>query len=200
MWSSFSNDQIWFIVLLVELPERSCDINEFCFNKNFLSKLKVQCWNLFCICRLLISFLSCSDLVIEFLVKLVQVNSKFLSLVRSEIIFRMNRKGRIISLVGKSWWNVCSYLRSIIVSKLSERKKRFPVVLLVIVVYLNVLFQYLLCLTVDFRTIIRGEMKVHIKSFAERSKEIRNKFRTLIRGDITWNAMLWKDMDNKQHD
>ena len=82
---------------------------------------------------------------------------------------------RVISLVGKEQRYSCSSTWSIVVSELRERKKFLPIVLLVIAVNSEVLFQCLVGafgLSVAFRVISGGEVKSHVESFSERSEEV----------------------------
>ena len=46
-------------------------------------------------------------------------------------MFRMNVEGRMIALVGEEGGNTGRSIRSVVVSKFSERKKGRPVILLV---------------------------------------------------------------------
>ena len=65
----------------------------------------------------------------------------------------------------------------------------------------DVLFQGLVdtfCLSVAFQMVSRSEMEFHVQGFAERSKEVRDKLRAMIRCNMGRNTMYGKYMDNKE--
>jgi hypothetical protein len=76
-------------------------MNEFSFDHDILSNFDIQMRDSASICGLLVSLLCFSDSVMEFLVKFIKVNSKFLSSVRGEILFWIDSDTSIIFLVGK---------------------------------------------------------------------------------------------------
>src|SRR5882724_4690326 len=67
----------------------------------------------------LVSTLSFSDVLLKLLVQLVEVGDKVTCVCRSEVMFWVNGKVRMITLVGKEGCNASSGTRSIVVSKLS---------------------------------------------------------------------------------
>ena len=74
----------------------------------------------------------------------------------------MYRDVRVISLVSKEWGYSGGSTRGIVVCELREREKLSPVVLLIIEVNPDVLFQCLISvfgLSVTFRMVTRGEVK-----------------------------------------
>ena len=108
---------------------------------------------------------------------------------------------RVISLVGKEWRYSCSSTWSIIISEFHEWKKFLPIVLLVIAVNLEVLFQCLVGafgLSVAFRVVSRGEVKSHVESFSERSEEVRDELHSAVGGDVGWYSVLRKHMKYEQ--
>ena len=107
----------------------------------------------------------------------------------------------VIPLVGIEWGNGGSRAQSVVVSKLHERKQREPVVLLIVAVDPDVLFQGLvsaLGLTITFRMVPRGEVQLHVQGCAQRSEEVQDELRTPIASYMGWDAMLREDMDDKE--
>ena len=105
---------------------------------------------------------------------------------------------RMISFVGKERGYSCSSTWSIVVCEFCKRKKFGPIVLLIIAVYLEVLFQCLVGvfgLSVSFWVISRSEMKLDVESFSERSEEVRDELHSAVRGHVRWNTVLGKDME-----
>jgi hypothetical protein len=99
----------------------------------------------------------------------------------------MYRDVRVISLVSEEWGYSGGSTRGIIVCKFCKWEKLSPVVLLVVAVNLDVLFQCLIGtfgLSVAFRMVTGGEMKLHIESFSERAEEVPDELRSAIRGDV----------------
>ena len=99
----------------------------------------------------------------------------------------MNRDVQVISLVSEEWGYSSGSTRGIIVCELRKQEKLSPVVLLVVAVNPDVLFQCLISafgLSVAFRMVIGGEVKLHIESFSERPKEMRDELRSVVGGDV----------------
>jgi len=100
---------------------------------------------------------------------------------------------QVISLVGKEWRYSCSSTWSIVVSELQERKKSLPIVLLIVAVNLEVLFQCLVgafSLSVTFRVVSGGEMKSHIESFSEGPDEVQDELCSMVGCHVRWYSML----------
>ncbi len=90
----------------------------------------------------------------------------------------MNREIRVISLVSEERGHTGSLARHVVVGELSQRKQLGPVVLLVVAVGAEVLFEGLidpLGLTIPFRMISRSEVELHTKRCAEAAEEMRDK-------------------------
>ena len=88
----------------------------------------------------------------------------------------MDGKVQVIALVGVEQGDSRSHTRSIVVCKLHEQEQSEPVVLLIVAVDPNVLFQGLvnvLGLTVTFRMVPRGKVQLHVQGCAQRSEEVR---------------------------
>ena len=76
---------------------------------------------------------------------------------------------QVISLVSEEWGYSGGSTRGIVVCELREREKLSSIVLLIIAVNLVVLFQCLISafgLSVAFRMVTRGDVKLHIESFS----------------------------------
>src|SRR5882724_8817239 len=67
----------------------------------------------------LVSMLSFSDVLLKLLVQLIEVGDKVTCACGSEVMFRVNGKVWMITLVGKEGCNASSGTRSIVVSELS---------------------------------------------------------------------------------
>ena len=72
--------------------------------------------------------------------------------------------------------------------------------MLVIALDSDVLFQSLISsfgLSVTFRMVTRGEMKLHVENETERSEEVRYEFKTSVGSDVAWDTMLRKDVNDE---
>ena len=81
----------------------------------------------------------------------------------------------VISLVSEEWGYSGGSTWGIVVCELHKQEELSPVVLLIIAVNLNVLFQCLVSafsLSVAFRMVTGGKVKLHIESFTERPEEM----------------------------
>ena len=82
----------------------------------------------------------------------VEINGVLLGAYGSQILLRMDGNVRVVAFVSEEWGHAGSCVWSIIVCELCERQELGPIVLLVIAVNLQVLFQclvHLLCLSVS---------------------------------------------------
>ena len=114
---------------------------------------------------------------------------------------KVDGKVRVIPLVGIERGNGGSRAQSIVVSKLCEREQCEPVVLLIVAVDLDVLFQGLvsaLGLTVTFRMVPRGKVQLHVQGRAKRSEEVRDELRTPIASYMGWDSVLQEDVDDEE--
>ena len=81
----------------------------------------------------------------------------------------------MVALIHIEGRNTGSCTWCVIVCKLSEWEQAEPIVLLVVAVDSDVLFQSLISsfgLSITFRMVTRGEMKLHVESETERSEEM----------------------------
>jgi len=117
---------------------------------------EVRQWHVTSICSFLESELRFSYLGLEVFVKFPKIDSIFLSAVGGQILLRVNCEVRMISFVSKEREHTSSLTRHIVVGELSQRKQLGSVVLLVVAVGMEVLFEGLidlLGLTIPFRII-----------------------------------------------
>ena len=91
--------------------------------------------------------------------------------------------------------------RSVVVRKLRKRKEFGPVVLLIVAVNAEILFQGLVDafrLTVAFGVVTGSEVKLHVESFSEGAEEVGDKLRSAIGGDMGRNSVLGEHMKDEQ--
>jgi len=87
----------------------------------------------------------------------------------------VNRQGRVVALISEEGRRTSSLVRSIVVRKFRERKKCGPVVLLVVAVAAQVLFQGLVnpfCLAVTLRVVAGSEVQLHVQRFSKTAEEV----------------------------
>src|ERR1700726_2557027 len=99
----------------------------------------------------------------------------------------------MITLVCKEWGNPCSGAWSIVVGKFCQGQEFGPVVLLVIAVTTEVLFQCLVSsfhLSIALWVIPRSKVQGHIEDLARQAEKMRDKLRAAIRGDVQRNSMF----------
>jgi len=101
----------------------------------------------------------------ELLVKLIEVSDKVTCASGCEVTLGMNSNVRVVALVGEEGRNASRSTGRVVVSELGKWQEFGPVVLLVIAVDSEVLFQSLVrsfSLAVPFRMITRGEVQLHV--------------------------------------
>src|SRR3981189_3549207 len=101
----------------------------------------------------------------------------------------MNGNIRMISFICEERRYTCSSVRCIVVGEFRERKQFRPIVLLIVAVDADVLFQGLvgaLCLTVGLGMITGSEVKLHVKCCPKGSEEAGNEFDP--RSEVTWEG------------
>ena len=100
---------------------------------------------------MLIALLGLGDSDFELGVKLVKIDGKLSCSGRSEVSLGMNGEIRVVTFVGEERRNSGSSVWSIIVSELCQWKQAGPIILLIVAVHLEVLFEGLIdtfCLAV----------------------------------------------------
>jgi len=106
----------------------------------------------------------------------------------------------MITFVSEERGDASSGAQSIIVSELHQREEFGPIVLLIIAIDSNVLFQGLIRLfglSIGFGVITRGEMELHIQSCSERAEEVGYKLGASVRSNVRRNTMLREYVHNK---
>ena len=106
----------------------------------------------------------------------------------------------MVALIGIEGHNTGGCTWCIVVCELSEWEQAKPIVLLVIAVDLDVLFQSLISsfgLSVTIRMITGGEVKLHVESETERLEEVRIEFGTSVGSNVAWDTMLQKDVNDE---
>ena len=106
----------------------------------------------------------------EELVEGVEIDGVLLGTYGSQILLGVDGDVQVVAFVSKEWGHTGSCIQSVIVCELCKRQELGPIVLLVIAVNLQVLFQCLvhsLCLSVVFRMITQGEMEMDIKGLTK---------------------------------
>ena len=112
----------------------------------------------------------------------------------------MNSNVRVVALIGIEGHNTSGCTWRIVVCELSEWEQAEPIVLLVIAVDSDVLFQSLISsfgLSITFRVKTQGEVKLHVESETKRSEEVRDEFGTSVRSNVARDTMLRKDVNDK---
>ncbi len=148
------------------------------FDIGTFAKGEVRGWHVTSIHGFLESELHFIHLSLEVFMKFPQVDSIFSSVVGGQILLGVNCEVRVVSLVGEEREYTSCFTRCIVVGELSQRKQLGPVVLLVVAVGVEVLFEGLidpLSLTIPFRMIPRSEVELHTKRCAEAAEEVRDK-------------------------
>src|SRR5882672_260089 len=119
MGAGSCKDFIWSKDFIGKLLGRSCHMEELSLDVSVATNLEFRGWKSLGISGNLVSTLSFSDVLPEFMVEFVEVCDKVTSACRSEVMLRVNCEVWMISLVGKEGCNASSGTRSIVVSELS---------------------------------------------------------------------------------
>ena len=107
----------------------------------------------------------------------------------------------MVAFVGKEGGNSSSSGRSVVVSKLRERKEIGPVVLLVVAVGAEILFQSLVRafgLTIAFGVISGGEVESDVEGFGEGTEEVGDELRSAIGGDMGRSSVLGEHVEYEE--
>src|SRR5882724_1416785 len=112
-------DFVWSKEFLCEFLGGSCHMEELSLDVCLGTDLEFWGQKPSGISRNLVLTLSFSDVLLKLLVQLIEVGDKVTCMCRSEVVFRVNGKVRMVTLVGKEGCNAGSGTRSIVVSELS---------------------------------------------------------------------------------
>ena len=105
----------------------------------------------------------------------LEVRGIFLSMGRTEAQVGVDFDVGVVAFVGEEGRDTCGCARGVIKSELRKWEEFSPIVLLVVTVDSEVLFEgllRLLSLTISFWVITRGEMQGHSECFSERAEEV----------------------------
>jgi len=119
MGAGLCKDFVWSKEFLCEFLGGSCCTEELSLDVCLATDFEFWGRKPSGISRNLVSTLSFSDMLLKLLVQLIEVGDKVTCMCGSEVVFRVNGKVRMITLVGKEGCNTGSGTRSIVVSKLS---------------------------------------------------------------------------------
>jgi len=102
--------------------------------------------------------------------ELLEVGGIFLSMGGTEAQVGVDCDVRVVAFVGKEGGDTCGCTRGVVKCELHKWEEFGPIVLLVVTVDLEVLFEslvHLLGLTISFWVIARGEMQGHSEGFSK---------------------------------
>ena len=91
----------------------------------------------------------------------VKISNKLLGLRGCQVVLQVDGEVRVIAFVGVEWGDLRHGARGVVVCELAEGEELVPVVLLVVTVDLDVLFQGLvsaLGLPITLQMVTRGEV------------------------------------------
>jgi hypothetical protein len=168
-------------------------VEELHFEVGHAANLELRSQSLSGICWTLIPSLRLGDTEFELLMECVKVNRLLAGAIGAKIAFRVYRKSRVIALISEERRHAGRGTQSIVVSKLRKWKKSGPVVLLVVAVHPEMLFEHLVGafgLAVALGVVTGSEMEFHVKGLAQGTEEMRNELRAPIRGDVTGYSVL----------
>jgi len=111
---------------------------------NLVTYFEIRSWRSPGIGRALVMLLSFGNLAVELTVEVIQVDNKIFSLCGGEFQFGVCGDVGVITFIGEEWRNPHSCTQSIVVGKLHKWKKGVPVILLVVAVHADILFQCLI--------------------------------------------------------
>ncbi len=134
-------------------------------NKDFVSNFQNRRRKSTGIGRTLIALLSLEDIFSENLVEFIEVSYKIVGTRGSDIPVGMHGNCEVVTLIGVERGNTCGGVRRVVIGEFRKQKQRASIVLLVITVSAEILFECLIdsfSLTVSFGMITRGEMDTHV--------------------------------------
>lgn len=90
-------------------------------DEDFLTDFEVRWWSLTRVRGFGVAFLSRSELLLECVLQVVDVNSEIASAGRRDVTLRVHRDVRVVTLVGEEGRNAGRVVRSVVVGELGER-------------------------------------------------------------------------------
>ena len=127
--------------------------------------------------------LCCLDISPEGLVQLIKIYDKVLGVGGGKVAFQIGGDVQTITLVCKERRDSCSCTEGVVVGKFHEQQKVRPVVLLVVDVGMEVLFQYLIdafCLSIGLRVVAGAKVESHVEGFSEGPEEVGDELRAMV--------------------
>jgi len=134
-------------------------------------------------------------------VEFLEVGGIFLSVGRTEAQVGVDCDVGVVAFVGEEGGDTSGCTRGVVKSELCEWEEFGPIVLLVVAVDSEILFESLvhpLGLTISFWVIARGEMQGHSECFSERAEEVGDELQTSVGGDMGGYSMFGKHVHNKE--
>jgi len=131
----------------------------------------------------------------------LEVGGVFLSAGGTEAQVGVDCNVGVVAFIGEEGTDTSGCARGVVKRKLCKWKEFGPVVLLVVTVDSEILFECLVCplgLTISFWEIARGEMKGNSESFSERAEEVGDELRTSVRGDMGGYSVFGKHVCDKE--
>src|SRR6266481_9466689 len=116
-------------------------------------------------------------------------------------MLRVKHEVRVVSLVCEEQGNSCGAARHVVVCELGEREEAQPIILLVVAVDAEVLFQSLvsvLSLSVTFWVVSRGEVQLHVQGSAKGLEELGHKFRPTVGSDMRRDTVLGENVEDEK--
>jgi hypothetical protein len=140
------------------------------FDVHLLSNLEVRGRKTISVGGFLVSGLCVVDVGLEVVVEFAEVDSELSSMIRGDVALRMHGEIGVVAFVGEERRNAGGVAQSIILGKLSKQEKGGPVVLLVVAIASEVLFECLVDtfgLAVAFQVVSGSEVEFHVEGFAQ---------------------------------
>jgi len=131
----------------------------------------------------------------------LEVGGIFLSTGRTEAQVGVDCYVRVVAFVGEEGRDTSGCARGVVKSELCEWEEFGPIVLLVVTVDLEILFESLvhpLGLTISLWVITRGEMQGHSECFSEGAEEVGDELQTSVGGDMGGYSVFGKHMCDEE--
>ena len=143
--AGLTDDCIWPQELLGKFLRRSGSPEEFGLNKDLIADFEVGGRDSAPVSTDLVTFLGFGYLGFEFSVEFVKVHREFSRPGRRQFLLGMDCDIGVVAFVGKEGGDTGGSARCIVVGEFCQRKKSRPVILLIVTIMSQVLFQGLVC-------------------------------------------------------
>jgi len=134
-------------------------------------------------------------------VEFLEVGGIFLSVGKTEAQVGVDCDVGVVAFVGEEGGDTSGCARGVVKRELHKWEEFGPIVLLVVTVDSEVLFESLvrpLGLTISFWVITRGEMQGDSECFSERAEEVGDELGTSVGGDMGGYSMFGKHMHDEE--